>query len=96
MRKSERDYRDFLMDMAQYAEKGMLIAKGIDFEEFQSNEEKVLAAIRVIEVIREASKQIPTSVRDRYPEVPWSGVARMRGQTGDGAPRCKLRGIHKK
>ncbi len=78
MKKSERDYRDFLMDMAQYAEKSMRITKDVNFEEFQSNEEKVLAAIRVIEVIGEASKHIPASIRNRYPEVPWSGVARMR------------------
>lgn len=38
MKKSERDYRDFLMDMAQYAEKGMRITEDIDFEAFQSNE----------------------------------------------------------
>ncbi len=78
MKKSERDYRDFLLDMAQYAEKGIRITEDIDFEAFQNNEEKVLAAIRVIEVIGEASKHIPASFRDRYPEVPWSGVARMR------------------
>lgn len=32
MRKSKRDYRDFLTDMAQYSEKGIRIAKDIDFE----------------------------------------------------------------
>lgn len=78
MRKSDRDYRDSLTDMAQYAEKGVRIVEGIDFEAFSYDEEKVLAAIRIIEVIGEASKQIPNSIRDRYPEIPWSGVARMR------------------
>ncbi len=32
MKKSERDYMDFLTDMAQYTEKGMRITEDIDFE----------------------------------------------------------------
>jgi len=78
MKTGERDYLDFLEDMAQYAEKGMHIVEGLDYNAFQGNEEKVLAAIRVIEVIGEADKKIPPSIRDSYPEVPWSGLARMR------------------
>ena len=78
MKTWERDYRDFLEDMAQYAEKGMHIVEDLDYDAFQGNEEKVLAAIRVIEVIGEAAKNIPPSVRDCHPEVPWSGLARMR------------------
>lgn len=57
MKAGERDYRDFLEDMAQYAEKGMHIIEYIDYDAFQCNEEKVLAAIRVIEVIGEAAKK---------------------------------------
>jgi uncharacterized protein with HEPN domain len=78
MKAGERDYRDFLEDMAQYAEKGMHIIECLDYDAFQCNEEKVLAAIRVIEVIGEAAKKIPSSIRDSHPEVPWSGLARMR------------------
>jgi uncharacterized protein with HEPN domain len=78
MKAGSRDCRDFFEDMDQYAEKGMRIVKDLDYDAFQSNEEKVLAAIRVIEVIVEAAKNIPPSIRDRYPDVPWSGLARMR------------------
>jgi uncharacterized protein with HEPN domain len=78
MKAGSRDYRDFLEDMAEYTEKGMHIVEDLDYGAFQSNEEKVLAAIRVIEVIGEAAKNIPPSIRDRYPDVPWSGLARMR------------------
>jgi len=54
------------------------IVECLDYDAFQRNEEKVLAAIRVIEVIGEAAKKIPSSIRDSHPEVPWSGLARMR------------------
>jgi len=49
-----------------------------DYRDFLEDKEKVLAAIRVIEVIGEAAKNIPPPIRDRYPDVPWSGLARMR------------------
>ncbi len=78
MNKKERDYRDYLEDMARYAEKGMLIVDNLDYDEFRNNEEKVLAAIRVLEVIGEAAKNVPPIVRRNYPEIPWSGLARMR------------------
>ena len=32
----------------------------------------------MLEVIGEAAKHVPPSVRENYPEVPWSGLARMR------------------
>jgi uncharacterized protein with HEPN domain len=78
MKKAERDNRDFLEDMLQYAEIGIRIVKDLDYDAFLGNEEKVLAAIRAIEVIGEAAKHISPTVRDQYPEVPWSGLARMR------------------
>lgn len=78
MKAKERDYRDFLDDMARYVEKGMSIVDDLDYDAFCGNEEKVLAAIRVLEVIGEAAKHVPLSVRENYPEVPWSGLARMR------------------
>ncbi len=76
--KAGRDYRDYLLDIFQYAEKGERIVKDLDFEDFQTNEEKILASIRVIEVIGEATKCLPDTFRERYPNVPWRGMARMR------------------
>lgn len=36
------------------------------------------AAVRAIEVVGEATKKLPPDLRARYPEVPWSRMARMR------------------
>jgi uncharacterized protein with HEPN domain len=38
----------------------------------------ILASIRVIEVIGEATKYLPDTFREQYPDVPWRGMARMR------------------
>jgi len=44
-------------------------------ETFCSNGEKTLASIQILEVIGKASKNLPKSLKNRYPEVPWSEMA---------------------
>jgi uncharacterized protein with HEPN domain len=36
------------------------------------------AVIRKIEVIGEAVKNLPSSFKEKYPEIPWRGIAGMR------------------
>ena len=76
--KDKRDYRDYLQDILRYAEIGERITVGIDFETFCSNYEKALSAVQVLEIIGEASKKLPLSLKNRYPEVPWSEMAATR------------------
>lgn len=76
--KDARDYLDFLFDILEYTEKGSRIVDGIDFETFQSEEDKMLSGTYVIMVIGEAVKQLPPALTDRYPDVPWREIARMR------------------
>lgn len=76
--KDRRDYRDYLHDILRYAEMAERITMGVDFETFCSNDEKTLAAIQILEVIGEASKNLPKSLKNRYLEVPWSEMAATR------------------
>ncbi len=43
----------------------------IEYEAFSQNLEKVFAVSRAIEIIGEAVKRIPDSVRNQYPDIPW-------------------------
>ena len=36
------------------------------------------AVIRALEIIGEASKNIPSPIKDRYPQIPWKDMAGMR------------------
>ena len=76
--KRERVYTDYLSDILTYAEKAEIFTANINLETFQSNEEKVFAVIRALEVIGEAAKHIPTSVRRHYPQIPWKKIVGMR------------------
>lgn len=48
------------------------------FEEIVRDDMMQRSLIRSLEVIGEASKNLSPKVRERYPDVPWSGMARMR------------------
>lgn len=47
-------------------------------EQFVSDKRTVNAVLRSIEVIGEATKNVPDEVRAKYPDVPWKEMAGMR------------------
>ena len=52
--------------------------KGIDFEEFKSNDLVSSGVIRKFEIIGEAAKNIPEEKTGKYPNIPWKRMAGMR------------------
>jgi len=78
--KSAREYIDYLRDMIEAADKAAQFVKDVNFEAFCKNEEKIFAVIRALEIIGEAAKNIPKSMRERYGEVPWDDIIGMRNK----------------
>ncbi len=76
--KPKRTYIDYLRDIIEHAEKAERFLQGVGFEEFKDNEQKVFAVVRALEIIGEAAKHIPKSIRDKYPAVHWRGATGMR------------------
>jgi uncharacterized protein with HEPN domain len=52
--------------------------KNVTEKEFLENTEKQYAVLRALEIIGEATKNLSTETKDRYPEVEWTGIAGMR------------------
>jgi len=74
----KRDYLLFLEDISQRIEKISVYIEGMTYEDFLKDDKTVSACIREIEVIGEASKQIPKEVTQKFDALPWSLMAKMR------------------
>lgn len=74
----KRNYILFLEDISQRIEKINLYIEGMTYEDFVKDDKTVSACIREIEVIGEATKQIPKEITQRFDELPWSLMAKMR------------------
>jgi len=74
----ERDYIDYIEDIRDAIDQATRFIAGITYEQFLEDSKTVYAVIRALEVVGEATKCVPDSVRVRYPEVPWRKMAGMR------------------
>ena len=73
-----RDLRLFIEDLWECIEKLEEYTQDITESEFETNTEKQDAVIRRLEIMGEAVKNIPSSFREKYGEVPWRKIAGMR------------------
>ena len=60
------------MDAAQ------AFVEGMDFDAFVADDKTISAVVRKLEIIGEATKNVPETIRQQYPQVPWRDMAGMR------------------
>lgn len=75
-----RIYIDYLRDMFENANRAIQFTEGMDFDTFRKDEKTVYAVIRAVEIIGEATRNIPDDIRVKYPEIPWRDAADMRNK----------------
>ncbi len=73
-----REVRDYLSDILQAIEDIHAYTEGMTFDAFRQDRKTQQAVIRCLEVVGEATKKIPSALRELRPGTPWQEIAGMR------------------
>lgn len=74
----KRDHRLFIKDILDSISSINNFIEGMSFEDFVKDDKTSSAVVRKLEIIGEATKNIPEAIRIKYSDIPWSDMARMR------------------
>ncbi|MDF1611611.1 HepT-like ribonuclease domain-containing protein [Stygiobacter electus] len=75
-----RNIKVYLTDILDEIDKAKLFIKGINFKQFEKDDKTQYAVIRCLEIIGEASKKIPNTIKQKYSDVPWKEISCMRNK----------------
>jgi uncharacterized protein with HEPN domain len=75
MSRSTHDYLQHILDELHFLSTQAL---GLSEEQFRADETLKRAFVRSLEIIGEATKQLPTDFRTKHSQIEWRAIARMR------------------
>lgn len=75
---SERTDDDFLKDMQEAVRRIRTYTDAMTYDRLLTDIKTQDAVIRNLEIVSEAAKNISTQLRNKYPNVPWKGMAGVR------------------
>lgn len=80
MDKENRNYIMYLEDIQLSISRIAEYIADLDFASFKRDYKTVDAVIRNFEIIGEASKNLPDSVKEKYPTIPWKEMYYLRNK----------------
>ena len=75
-----RNWRMYIQDMIQFAERVMLYTQGLDKHTFLADLRTYDATLRNIELIGESATHIPDDVSEAHPEIAWRSIIGARNR----------------
>jgi uncharacterized protein with HEPN domain len=73
-----RDYEVYLEDIRDAIDKVKRYTEGLSLEAFESDEKTIDAVVRNLEIVGEAVKMIPDTIRLAHPDIEWKKIAGLR------------------
>ena len=86
----KRDYLVYIEDIIDAMEKAEIAVSKVDYDHFAADFMINFVVVRALEIIGEATKRLPMSFRDRYPNIPWKKMAGMRDRIIHGYDNVNL------
>ncbi len=84
------EFLDYVEDILDAMEKAEIILRESDYEQFEKDFRINYAVTRALEIMGEATKRLPMKIREKYPEIPWKGMAGMRDRIIHGYDKVDL------
>jgi uncharacterized protein with HEPN domain len=72
------EFLDYVEDILEAMDKAEILLEDVTYDQFEADFRINFAVVRALEIIGEATKRLPINIRQRYPNVPWRGMAGMR------------------
>jgi uncharacterized protein with HEPN domain len=63
-----------LLDIRDNARLAQEFAAGLSVDAFKADRRTFYAVTRCLEIVSEATRRLPSSVRDRHPNLPWRAI----------------------
>lgn len=73
-----REFLDFIEDILDGMNKAEDFVAGMSYLQFEKDPRTNFAVVRALEIIGEAVKRLPEDLCQKYPDIPWRGMAGMR------------------
>jgi uncharacterized protein with HEPN domain len=77
---SPREWRFYIADMLEFADKARSYTRGLDQDAFVADPMVYDATLRNLELIGEAATHVPPDVRERHPEIAWRLIIATRNR----------------
>lgn len=75
-----RIYSLYLQDIVEASERIASYIKGVAYSQFETDQMRIDAVIRNLQIVGEAVKKLPDSIQDEYPNIAWQEIAGLRNR----------------
>lgn len=72
------EFLDYVEDILDAMDKAQIFLEGVTYDQFEAESQINFAVVRALEIVGEATKRLPMSLREQYPGIPWKAMAGMR------------------